>query len=68
LQQAEICDWRFWAKNNGAKVNRRHNGHFSERFLQFLAHFLQKVTRFLQKSREMKRFLTIMKKTGAFSR
>jgi len=64
----EICDRRFWAKNNGAKVNRRQNGVFLEHFLNILGQFLQKVVRFLQKSKEMERFLTILEKGGAFSR
>ena len=65
---SEIYNRRFWAKNDGAKVKGRQNGLFLERFSQFLDHFLQKATRFLQKSREMERFLAILKKAGSFSR
>ena len=64
----EFYDRRFWPKNNGAKVRVCHRGPFLESFLHFLEVFLQKVGCFLRKSGEMERFLTILKKTGSFSR
>ena len=63
-----MSNLRFWAKNDGAKVKVCQNGAFLEHFLQILGHFLQKTARFLQKSREIERFLTIMKKAPSFSR
>jgi len=44
------------------------NRPFLEHFLQFLGLFLQKVAHFLQKSKEMERFLEILKKARVFSR
>ena len=46
----------------------RQNGAFLEHFLNILKRFLQKVVRFLQKTREIERFLTILKKALAFLR
>ena len=66
--QPEIYDRRFWAKNNGAIVTWRHNGAFLDHFLNILGQFLQKTSRFLQKMERMERFLTLLKKTGSFSR
>jgi len=64
----KIHNRRFWAKNNGAKVNRCQNGAFLKHFLNILGHFFQKPIRFLQKSQEIDLFLTILKKTGSFLR
>jgi len=68
LEILEFRDLRFWAKNDGAKVKVGQNGVFLKHFLNILGRFLQKRHRFFQKPREIERFLTILKKTGAFLR
>ena len=68
LGVVEICDRRFWAKNNGAIVEGCHMGVFLERFSRFLGDFSQKVARNLQKSKEIEQFLAILKKARSLSR
>ena len=62
----EIRDRRFWAKNDGAIARGCHMRVFLERFSRFLGRFSQKRCWFLQKSKEMERFLKILKKGGRY--